>query len=255
MRSAEGDPGSSAEVLERMEQLSAELRRSNEDLQRFASTVAHDLREPMRTITSFLGLVARELGDDLPPRVDKFMGHIHDASARMTGMIDGLLTWSRVETEGREPVPVALAPVIDDVLASLGTLLRQSGVRVEIDALPMIHGDEAQLGQVLQNLVQNAIKFRSAEDPRIRISSAPVEGSEPPMIELCVADNGIGVPEDARDRVFELFRRLHTRDAFEGMGVGLTVCRRIVERHGGTIRLTDTPGGGTTVHLTLPAER
>lgn len=236
------------EQARRLKRLSEELKRSNRDLQDFASVAAHDLREPMRTVLNFLQLVRRELGDELPPRVEKFMAYVDDSAERMTSLIDGLLEWSRVGSRGKAFAVVSTTVVMDDVLRGLGRLLRESGTRIDVGPLPDVVGDELQIGQLLQNLMENAIKFRTQDDPRVRID-ADRDGT---MWEFRIQDNGIGVPEDARERVFEIFKRLHTREEYEGTGVGLAVCKRIVQRHGGRIWLGSTPGGGTTVHFTLP---
>lgn len=225
----------------------AELRRSNGDLQQFAHAASHDLQEPLRTVTAFLGLLQKRYDGQLDERARSYIGHANDAAARMQTLIRDLLAYSRLQTQAKPLRPVDLRTLLDGVLVLLSAKIEEDGAQIDIGPMPAVLGDESQLGQLFQNLILNAIKFRSAAPPHIRIDAA----REDEHWHITVADNGIGLDMAAADRIFDLFERLHTRDEYEGSGVGLAMAKRVVERHGGRIWVESRPGAGATFHATL----
>jgi len=227
-----------------------DLRHSNEELQRFAYVASHDLQEPLRSIISFSQLLERRYRGKLDSDADEFIGFIVEGGMRMQRLIADLLQVSRVETHAREPAPTDAGAVVDASIRSLDEAIRRAGATVTVGPLPPVMADAAQLEQVFVNLVSNAIKYRSPDrPPAIAISAERTDG----MVEFAVKDNGIGIEAEYFDRIFEMFRRLHTHDQYEGTGIGLAVVKRIVERHGGTVGIASTPGEGSTFYFTLPA--
>uniref|UniRef100_A0A7D5KB63 histidine kinase n=1 Tax=Natrinema halophilum TaxID=1699371 RepID=A0A7D5KB63_9EURY len=199
-------------------------------------------------VTSYLQLLERRYGDELDEDAEEFIDYAVDGAERMREMIDGLLEYARVETRGDPLEPVELNEVLDDVRTDLQLQIEESDARIEVGSLPQVSGDEGQLCQVFQNLVANAIEYSGDEPPRVAVS-AERNGS---MWRISVHDEGIGIDSDETDRVFEVFQRLHSHDEFEGTGIGLALCRRIVERHGGGIWVDSKPGEGSTFSFTLP---
>ncbi len=225
-----------------------ELARSNRDLAQFASVASHDLSEPLRTISSFVQLLERRYRDELDDDAKEWIGYAVDGSQRMQRLIDDLLDYSRAGSREIADVPVALTALVDEVTDSLGTLLTDAGATVEYGVLPAVRGDEGQLGLVLQNLVANAVKFIADDKPVVRISA---ESDDDGRIRVSVCDNGIGIAPEQAARVFDMFQRLHARSEYEGTGIGLAVCQRIVERHGGRIWVEPAEGGGSCFSFTL----
>jgi PAS domain S-box-containing protein len=226
----------------------AALERSNAELQQFAYVASHDLSEPLRMVSSYLGLLRRRYQGRLDPDADEFIEYAVDGASRMRALIEALLAYSRAG-RGEEPERVELASVAADVLRSLAAALVEAGAEIEIGDLPDVMGDRAQLEQLLQNLVANALKFR--QDGRARVW-VRAEASANGMAQICVADGGIGIPRDQREEVFEMFGRLHDREVYDGTGIGLAICRKIVERHGGRIWIDERDGGGAVFRFTLP---
>jgi PAS domain S-box-containing protein len=226
----------------------AALERSNAELQQFAYVASHDLSEPLRMVSSYLGLLRRRYKGRLDPDADEFIEYAVDGAARMRSLIEALLAYSRAG-RGEEPERVELGSVAADVLRSLAAALVEAGAEIEIADLPVVMGDRAQLEQLLQNLIANALKFR--EDRRAQVWVA-AEASANGMAQISVADGGIGIPRDQREQVFEMFGRLHDREVYEGTGIGLAICRKIVERHGGRIWIDERDGGGAVFRFTLP---
>jgi signal transduction histidine kinase/CHASE3 domain sensor protein len=225
-----------------------DLARSNADLEQFAYVASHDLQEPLRAVVSYLQLLERRYGGQLDERAQKYIGYAVDGGRRMQTLIADLLTYSRV---GRRDVaigPVDLETVLDRVQASLRVSIEESEATIARDPLPTVDGDVTQLTQLFQNLLVNAIKFRAESAPDIRVSAERKDGAWL----FSVRDNGIGIAPEYRERVFVLFQRLHARDEYGGTGIGLAVCKKIVERHGGTIWVEETPGGGSTLCFTIP---
>jgi PAS domain S-box-containing protein len=226
------------------------LARSNEELQRFAYVASHDLQEPLRSIVSFSQLLERRYRGKLDAEADEFIGFIVEGGNRMQQLIQDLLKLSRVGTRARPLERTDAGTIIADALRLLEAAIREAGATVVVDDdLPPVMADPDQLAQVFSNLVGNAIKYRRPEVPlEIRISAERTDG----MAEFAVTDNGIGIEPEYFDRIFEMFRRLHTHDRYEGTGIGLAIVKRIVERHGGTVRVESVPGEGSTFFFTLP---
>ncbi|MFC4454071.1 ATP-binding protein [Deinococcus sonorensis] len=234
------------DLLEANEQ----LRRSNAELERFAHVAAHDLQEPLRTVTSFAGLLHRHYAGQLDSRADRYLNNMVGGAERMKRLVDDLLTYTRLSQDQRPHIPVDLNQVLQHALRLLHGPLQASGASVQAGPLPQVRGDRAQLTTLLYQLIGNALKFRGAEPPVIRLSAARQGG----QWQLSVHDNGLGIGAEYRERIFELFERLHTREQYDGNGMGLAVCRKIVQLHGGEIHAEDGTGGeGSTFVFTLPA--
>ncbi len=225
-----------------------ELERSNADLERFAYVASHDLAEPLRTISGFTTLLGRRYKGKLDHEADEFIGFIEDGARRMQELIRALLDLSRAGTSANNPVRVDLAAALAEVLNGLHAQIRDQDATVRAEGLPAVTGDPAQVRQLLQNLVANAVKFRAEEPPRVEVSARQVQGGR---VEVSVADNGIGVPPDQTERIFEPFQRAAA--GHEGTGIGLAVCARIVATHRGRIWVEPRKEGGTVFRFTLPA--
>ena len=232
-----------------LEEYAAELARSNDDLQQFAYVASHDLQEPLRSIVSFVQLLERRYRGRFDNDADEMIGYIVEGGQRMQDLINDLLAFSRVSTRGRPFEPVPLDEAVRDAVRDLRCAIDESGTEVRYGELPTVWGDRGQIVQVFENLVANAIKFRRPEmPPRIVLSAI----RDRTMCHLMVADNGIGIEAEYYDRIFVIFQRLHTRDVYPGSGIGLSIVKKIVERHGGTVWVESVPGEGSTFHLTLP---
>jgi light-regulated signal transduction histidine kinase (bacteriophytochrome) len=226
---------------------SEELKRSNYELQQFAYVASHDLQEPLRMISSYLQLIERRYKSKLDQDADEFIEYAVDGAKRLQNLINGLLEYSRVETSGKSFEPVDCEKVFGDTLANLKVAIEESSAVITHDPLPTVMADRSQILQLLQNLIGNAIKFRSQEVPRIHVTA----GRKDDELTFAVKDNGIGIEEQYKDRIFDLFQRLHSR-GYSGTGIGLSVCKRIVERHGGKIWLESSVGKGSTFYFTIP---
>jgi PAS domain S-box-containing protein len=237
------------EAEERINRFTEELKRSNAELERFAYVSSHDLQEPLRTVASFAQLLGSRYRGKLDADADEFIQFIVDGANRMQTLINDLLAYSRVGTQGKPFAPVEFERVFHDVMEDLDLAIEESGAVVTRDPLPAVRGDGVQLRQLLQNLVGNAIKFRQpGEPPRVHVGAAR-DGAG---WQFSVRDNGIGIDPQYFERVFIIFQRLHGRDDYPGTGIGLAVCKKIVERHGGRIWVESEPGRGSTFHFTLP---
>jgi light-regulated signal transduction histidine kinase (bacteriophytochrome) len=226
-----------------------ELERSNEDLQQFAYVASHDLQEPLRTISGFLKLLNDRYGSRMDDKAAEYIGYTVDASTRMSQLISDLLAYSRVDRKGRELEPTDAGAALDGALANLGGMIQEAGATVTHAPMPSVMGDSSQILQLFQNLIGNAVKFRSGERPcRVHLD-ARQRSTE---WEFSVEDNGIGIAPDHFDRIFLMFQRLHSRDKYPGTGIGLSICKRIIERHGGRIWVESRPGQGSTFRFTLP---
>ncbi len=225
------------------------LRASNADLERFAHVASHDLREPLRTIVSFAELLRRRYADRLDTDAGEFLDFILDGGRRMERLIETLLRDARVGTGPLSLEKVDVGEVLDAVELSLAGRIREAGATLTRDPLPVVLADRSRLEQVLANLVDNGIKFRGPEPPRVHVSAV----REGDRWRIRVADNGIGVPAEARDEIFEPFRRLHAATEYEGSGIGLSTVKRIVERLGGSVRVDAGAEGGSVFSFTLPA--
>ncbi|MHA7134939.1 sensor histidine kinase [Oerskovia turbata] len=243
----------SHEEVERSHELLAaqaqELARSNRDLEQFAYVASHDLQEPLRKVASFTQLLQKRYGGQLDERADQYIEFAVDGAKRMQRLIQDLLGFSRVGRAGIERAPVDLEASFAVVLADLEEKIAQSGASVTHDPLPTVAGERALLEQLFVNLVGNAVKFRDPDrTPEIHVGVR----ARAAAWEFAVVDNGIGIDAQYAERVFVIFQRLHPKDVYEGTGIGLALCKRIVEHHGGRIWIEQTGGGGTTVRFTIP---
>ncbi|MBA3393915.1 MAG: PAS domain-containing protein [Deltaproteobacteria bacterium] len=237
-----------------------QLSQSNRELENFASVASHDLQEPLRKIHSFVDCLRDEQAATLNADGLDYLRRIQNAAVRMTTLVSDLLEFSRVSSLGKPFVPVDLDEVVAGVASDLEARLRQTGGRLEIEALPTVASDQLQMRQLFLNLIGNALKFHRKDTPPVvrvtgeLIMGLDADGRARPAAgcRISVSDNGIGFDEKYLDRVFTIFQRLHGRGVYEGTGIGLAICRRIVERHGGSITATSKPGEGSTFSFTLP---
>ncbi|THF68704.1 PAS domain S-box protein [Deinococcus sp. Arct2-2] len=226
-----------------------ELRRSNAELEQFAYIASHDLQAPIRAVTSFAGMIARRYGDVLDERGQLYLRQIVDSGEHMKRLVDDLLTFSRIHTEQRQQTPVDSQGVFDEVTRRL-QIENEAGAEVRAEGLPTVRADRQQLDQLLQNLISNGLKYRrEGVVAQVRVSAE----RDGPVWRFAVTDNGIGIEPQYFGRIFEIFQRLHSRETYDGTGIGLAVCKKIVERHGGQVWLESVVGAGTTFFFTLPA--
>ncbi|MEE1671428.1 ATP-binding protein [Streptomyces sp. WAC07094] len=227
-----------------------DLKRSNTELEQFAYVASHDLQEPLRKVSSFTQLLQRRYGGQLDDKADQYIAYAVDGANRMQTLINDLLTFSRVGRVHSDHQTVDLEAVLNRTLDSLSVTIEETNAEITHDALPTVVGDSSQLGMLWQNLLSNAIKFRSAgSTPQIHVNATNDGGTW----EFAVTDNGIGIAPEFREKVFILFQRLHTKDAYPGTGIGLAMCKKVVEFHGGTIRIDPGHTPGTRIVFTLPA--
>lgn len=224
-----------------------ELARSNADLEQFAYVASHDLQEPLRAVVSYLQLLERRYQGQLDERADKYIRHAVEGAHRMQALIEDLLTYSRVGRRGAAFAPTDATLALDRALTNLRSAIEASDACITVAALPSVLADRSQLTQLFQNLIGNAIKFRGAARPEVRVAAWREGGAW----HFVVQDNGIGIEPEYRDRIFAIFQRLHTRDEYPGTGIGLAICRRVVERHGGRIWVESALGQGSAFHFTL----
>jgi PAS domain S-box-containing protein len=240
----------------------SELERSNQELEEFAYVASHDLQEPLRKIQIFGGLLRKQLTDMLSSDAADYLDRMVTAAARMRTLIDSLLSYSRITTKGKPFQTVDMGAVTREAVSNLEALIEQKHARVEIGELPVIEADVQQMVQLVQNLVLNSLKFQNKENiPHVKIwspaerTSKVNEPNESDQLELCeirVQDNGIGFQEKHLDRIFIAFQRLHGRSEYQGVGIGLAICRKIIDRHQGYITAKSTPGKGSTFIVRLP---
>ena len=229
-----------------------ELKQSNEDLERFAYVASHDLQEPLRTLSSFSQLLARRYKGKLDADADDFINFMVEAATRMQSLINDLLAFSRIGTRGQPFAATGCQEIVEAAKENLQAAIAESGALFTQEPLPTLLVDRTQLTQLFQNLFSNAMKFRRpGETPRIHVSAA----REDRTWHLRVRDNGIGIDPQFFDRVFVIFQRLNPREEYPGTGIGLAVCKKIVERHGGRIWVESQPGRGSTFHFTVPDEK
>jgi PAS domain S-box-containing protein len=227
----------------------AELTRMNEDLQAFAHVASHDLREPLRMISSYMQLLSERYGSELDGDAHDFIGYAVDGARRMEKLLDALLDYARIGSRAKPLVPVDPVEILDDVRHNLALAIEDAGAVITIGDLPRVNADPVQLTQLFQNLIANAIKFRGANRPHVRIDA--VRQGE--LWQFGVHDNGIGIDPRHAERVFGIFERLHTASEYPGTGIGLSICKRIVQRHGGRIWVESRTGEGSHFYFTLPA--
>lgn len=235
---------------ETLKKYGEKLQTSNEELQRFAYVTSHDLQEPLRGIVSFSQLLDRKYRGRLDADADEYIGFITEGGKRMQTLIQDLLQLSQIETTARPLAPVDTHRIVTDALRGMATLIREADATMTVGDLPLVMADATQLRQVFTNLIGNALKYRRPDiPPAIRISAKRVGK----CWRFAVEDNGIGIAPEYFDRIFVIFQRLHTKNEYEGTGIGLAIVKKIVERHGGRARVESVPGEGSTFFFTLPA--
>jgi PAS domain S-box-containing protein len=225
-----------------------DLARSNAELQKFAYVASHDLQEPLRMITSYLELLERRYNGQLDDKADQFIAYAVDGAARMQALINDLLNYSRIRTRGQSFQAIDCTVALNNALRNLQVAITDNNATITYDSLPQVNADATQLTQLFQNLIGNAIKFRSEDPPHIQISAKPTDGNWL----FSVRDNGIGIEAQYTERIFVIFQRLHSRMEYPGTGMGLAICKKIVERHGGTLWVESKPNEGSTFYFTLP---
>jgi PAS domain S-box-containing protein len=233
---------------EQLSQKILELNRSNAELDKFAAVASHDLQEPLRMVASYTQLLARRYKGRLDSDADEFIAFAVDGANRMQHLIQDMLAYSRIGTPGTKLRPVSAEAALAQALMSLRGAIEQSGALVTHDRLPIVLGEQAQLAQLFQNLLSNAIKYQRATEPRIQVSATRTDAG---LWLFSVKDNGIGIDPRYFDRIFGIFQRLHKREEFAGTGMGLAICKKIVEGHGGRISVSSRPGEGSTFSFTL----
>jgi PAS domain S-box-containing protein len=240
------------DLVEALARRAAELSRSNRDLEQFAYVASHDLQEPLRMVGSYTQLLSQRYRGKIDAEADEYLGYAHDGVVRMRELIDDLLAFARVGTRTEPFVPLAVDDAVDQALDNLAATVDSAHAVVERGPLPEVAGDLTQLRQLFQNLVGNALKFRGPTPPRVRIEASRT-GAE---WTITVGDNGIGIPPEFQDKVFGMFQRLHGRGEYPGTGIGLAICKRVVERHGGRIWVESTgvAGEGARFRFTLPVD-
>ena len=232
-----------------LQETRAKLERSNEDLEQFAYVASHDLQEPLRTVSSYLQLLERRYRDDFDEDGQEFIDFAVNGAERMSEMIQALLEYSRVDTRGDPLSPTSMDEVYETAHQNLRVAIDQNNATVTADRLPTVQGDEQQLVRLLQNLLDNAIKYAGDTEPRVHISAERTDDKWA----FAVEDNGIGMTAKDTERIFQVFERLHGRESYSGTGIGLAMCRKIVDRHGGDIWVESERGEGSTFHFTLHA--
>lgn len=237
----------------RLKEFNRKLRESNEDLESFAYVASHDLQEPLRKIRTFGDRLVERCGDDLNERGRDYLARMVGASGRMSQLIDDLLAYSRVNTRVQPMREIDLNRVVREVLIALQMQIDETGAEIEVGELPVIRGDPSQMRQLFQNLIGNALKFRKDEViPHIHILYETTEIGDDQAYRIRVRDHGIGIDPEHHEKIFNTFIRLHGRTEFPGSGIGLSICKKIVERHGGVIQVESAPGEGTVFIVTLP---
>ncbi len=234
---------------QKLKRRNAELEASNRELEQFAYVVSHDLKEPLRTISGYCDLLGRRYGDQLDEKAGGYVKLAVRGALRMQRLIDDLLAYSHVGKTNRPMEDVDLAEVLAEVMAGLEAAVEEGQATVEVGDLPTVRGNRLMLTQLFQNLLGNAIKFRGESPPVVRIVASQTNG----RWQIWVADNGIGIESRHFDRIFGVFQRLHQKEEYSGTGIGLAICRKIVDYHGGRIWPESEPGKGTTFHIELPA--
>lgn len=232
-------------------QRSEELARSNAELEQLAYVASHDLQEPLRMISSYLQLLEKRYGNQIDADATTFITFAVDGAKRMQALINDLLSYSRIDTKGKPFLPVNCQEIMSDVLRMLRISIAESKAEIICDPLPTVMADATQVAQLLQNLLGNAIKFRGIDSPKIHIWAEPAGE----FWQFHIKDNGIGIDPDYFERIFVMFQRLHTRTAYPGTGIGLSICKKIVERHGGRIWVESGQGKGVSFIFTLPRQK
>jgi signal transduction histidine kinase len=238
------------EAEARLKETVSELQRSNYDLEQFAYISSHDLQEPLRMVSNYVQLLERRYKNRLDDEADEFIGYAVDGVRRMNELIEGLLEYSRIQNRSRQNESVDCNALLKTILHDSARTIMQSDGRVTADPLPIISGDRIQLGRVFQNIIANALKFHGEQPPEVHVSALD-EGS---CWHFKISDNGIGIEPEYAEKIFGLFKRLHGREKYTGTGIGLAVCKRIIERHGGRIWVEPGTEAGCVFHFTLQKE-
>jgi PAS domain S-box-containing protein len=225
------------------------LERSNDELDQFAYVASHDLKEPLILLSAYARMLDDRHSDELSEQGRTFLGHVRSEAERMKSMIDDLLDYSRLETRAEDAVDVDLAESLETALRTIGPTLEEAGAEVDVEGpLPLLRGSPSQFERLFRNLISNAIKFHGDDPPRVRIRAQ--QDGEEWLFE--VQDNGIGIDPSKADRIFDVFQRLHSQESYAGTGMGLAICKRVVERHGGRIWAEPGPEGGSIFRFALP---
>ena len=235
------------QMEERLKQITDEMQCSNTELEQFAYVISHDLQEPLRMVSSYTQLLAKRYSNKLDADADEFIAYAVDGAKRMQTLLHDLLEYSRVGTRGKPSSLVNCEHIVEQAMANLKIAIEECGASVSYDVLPTIMGDEGQLVRLFQNLIGNAIKFRQEEAPQVYISAQRRNN----MVTFSVKDNGIGIDRQHSQSIFEIFRRLHTKEEYPGTGMGLAICKKIVERHGGHISVQSQLGQGSTFYFSV----
>lgn len=239
-----------------LNELNRMLLQSNEALQQFAHVASHDLKEPLRKIRTYIGRINHQHAAVIPPDCTKYLKKIEEASRRMAHMIDGILNYSTLSGTNEPAVPVNLKEVIKEVETDLELAIQQKKAAINHDGLPTVEGARVLLHQLFYNLINNALKFSSKDrSPVITISCKVEQNGEDGIARISVRDNGIGFEPEYADKIFDTFSRLHTKDMYDGTGLGLALCRKIVHRHDGNIRATARPNEGAEFEIILPLKQ
>jgi len=244
------------QTLDKLQQLNQDLARSNQELEQFAYVVSHDLRQPLQGILGFASVIDMMYRDRLDDNFKKYIDHIHDTSQHMSRLIQDLLDYSTVGSSELCSEPTDCKTIVENVLINLSTMVNESNAVITMDELPQIKMQETHSLQLFQNLLSNALKYRHSERiPTIHISfQAQSHPSSSQESLFGVQDNGLGIESEYFDQIFQIFKRLHTRDEFSGTGIGLATCKKIVEHYGGKIWVESTPSCGSTFYFTLPQD-
>lgn len=239
-----------AEKNQEIAKTNLELKQVNEDLRQFTSVASHDLREPLRTITTFISLLERHYGHQFEDSAKEYFKFIKDASNRMQALLEDLLAYSRIDRKQKPEEWVDSSEIVHNTLANLQFRILETNAQIQVnyEALPKIKATPSQLGQVFQNIISNGLKFQPNQQPLIQVDCV-LDGKN---FLFSIKDNGIGIPENKKEKIFEMFSRLHKREDYEGTGIGLPTCKKIVENHGGTIWVDSELGKGSTFYFTIP---
>ncbi len=237
-------------LVQEQKVITRELQRSNAELQQFVYVASHDLQEPLRMVTSYLSLMERTFKHQLDPKAKEYIDYAMEGGNRMRELINDVLAYSRVDTQGKKFAPVDMGAVVAKVLAILRITIEDTKAEITIDPLPTINADESQMMQVTQNIIANALKFHGPDRPMIHISSS--QGDK--EWTFSVKDNGIGLDTSDAEKIFQMFQRLHSREEYPGTGIGLALTKKIVERHGGRIWVESRKGEGATFFFTISTE-
>jgi light-regulated signal transduction histidine kinase (bacteriophytochrome) len=233
---------------QKVKERTAELARSNADLEQFAYVASHDLQEPLRTISGFAALLARRYQGKLDAKADEFIRHLMEGATRMQELVRALLAYSRLGAKDMPFREIDCGVLVQEVLGSLSASIKEIGAEITVEPLPVVMGEKVQLVQLFQNLIGNAIKFRGVQPVRIRLAAEETDGAW----KFSLEDDGIGMEPRHTGRIFMIFQRLHTREEYAGTGLGLAICKKVVERHGGKIWVDSQPGRGSTFYWTIP---